>query len=54
MKDTLIELWEVVLKTIWIGVFIVIGLGLMRLMAWSDTDMHGDGSKVERSLMPPL
>ena len=52
MKDTLIELWEVVLKTIWITIFIVVGLGLLRLMAWSDTDMHGDGSKIETSILP--
>lgn len=52
MKDTMIELWIVILRTIWIAIFVGSAIGLLRLMAWSDTDMHGDGSKIEKSFIP--
>lgn len=52
MRNIIYELGQVALKTIWIAIFIVVGLGLLRLMAWSDTDMHGDGSQIETTILP--
>jgi len=51
MKDILIELWDIVLKTIWLAVAAVSIIGALRLIAWADTGSHGDGSKVERSVI---
>jgi hypothetical protein len=52
MKDILIELWDIVLKTIWLGLAVAAIIGALRLMAWADTGSHGDGSQIEQNIIP--
>jgi hypothetical protein len=47
MRDIIEELWNVVLKTIWLAIAVAGIIGALRLCAWADTDMKGDGTKVE-------
>lgn len=54
MKDIIYELGQVALKTIWLAIAVACIIGVVRAMAWADTDMHGDGTKVERSFLPEL
>lgn len=51
MKDILIELWVIVLKTIWLAVAAAGVIGALRLMAWADTGSRGE-CPIERSLLP--
>jgi hypothetical protein len=39
--NTLHELGQVALKTIWLCLAVAAIIGALRLMAWADKDMHG-------------
>lgn len=52
MKDIIEELWNVVLKTIWLAVAAAAIIGALRIMAWADTGSHGDGSQIEQNIIP--
>ena len=35
------SVWDLILRTIWIGVAVAACIGALRLMAWADKDMRG-------------
>jgi hypothetical protein len=52
MKEIIIEVWNVILRIMWLCIFTVILILLLRMMAWSDTGMYGDGSDIEKTFIP--
>jgi hypothetical protein len=42
---------DMILRTIWLALFVAAIIGVLRLMAWADTGMHGD-QPVEKRILP--
>jgi hypothetical protein len=42
MKETLIELWFVVMRIFWLAVCAAALVGLVRTCAWADTGIRGE------------
>lgn len=52
LQEWAVSAWVIVLRTVWIAIFVMAVLTALRLMAWADTGMRGDGSTIEKSVIP--
>jgi len=40
LREWAISAWDMILRTIWIAIFVAAVIGALRLMGWADTDMR--------------
>ena len=51
LREWAVSAWDVVLRTIWLAIFVATAIGALRLMAWADTGSRGE-CPVEKSILP--